>query len=42
VHLFQLGGMGAAWLDGGQAGDALRLLKAAALDRGAPVPLCAQ
>jgi hypothetical protein len=39
VQLFQHGGMGAAWLDGGPAGDALRRLKAAALDRGAPVPL---
>jgi len=34
--------MGAAWLDAGPAGDALRRLKASALDRGAPVPLCAQ
>jgi hypothetical protein len=42
MQLFRHGGMGAAWLDAGPAGDALRLLRAAALDRGAPVPLCAQ
>jgi hypothetical protein len=42
MHLFRHGGMGAAWLDAGPAGDALRLMRAAALDRGAPVPLCAQ
>jgi hypothetical protein len=39
---FSRGGMGAAWLDDGPAGDALRHLKALALDRGAPVALARQ
>jgi hypothetical protein len=36
------GAIGAAWLDDGPAGDALRYLKAQALDRGAPAPLAKQ
>src|SRR5258708_40376849 len=39
---FSLGGMGAAWLDDGPAGDILRHLKSLALDRGAPVPRAGQ
>ncbi len=36
------GGIGAAWLDDGPAGDVLRHLKSLALDGGAPVPRPAQ
>jgi hypothetical protein len=36
------GAIGAAWLDDGPAGDALRYLKAQALDEGAPAPLYRQ
>lgn len=39
---FLSGGIGAAWLDDGPAGDALRYLKAQALDRGKPAPLAKQ
>jgi hypothetical protein len=36
------GAVGAAWLDDGPAGDALRQIKTQALDRGAPAPLARQ
>jgi hypothetical protein len=39
---FSSGGIGAAWLDDGPAGNALRHLKHQALDLGAPVPLYRQ
>lgn len=39
---FLSGGIGAAWLDDGPAGDVLRHLKAQALDRGAPAALAKQ
>jgi hypothetical protein len=42
IGLFRHGGIGAAWLDDGPDGGALRHLKAQALDKGAPVPLWRQ
>ena len=38
IHEEWNGAIGAAWLDDGPAGAALRVLKSLALDRGAPVP----
>jgi hypothetical protein len=42
IHEDRPGAIGAAWLDDGPAGDALRHLKDQALDRGAPAPLAKQ
>jgi hypothetical protein len=39
IHEEWPGAIGAAWLDDGPAGDALRYLKAQGLDGGAPAPL---